>query len=227
MSREGDVSRKRRLTGPIAKVEWYARSRSFRFCKSDFKPHHGCQCLWRIEVELQVQKFKDILSETKKCDFSIPFPMGVFGTLRRGCGNHRLMHGGKFDAIKMAFLPNFVANGLWLYYSKGSAAPFEIYSYSKEEWNKMIPSVDRLEGFDPNDDRYHGYMRTLVWMHILPENYEHDLFATNKPQLSASRDLKIAENDWNKFEKVPCWIYSNTEANQKIKEDTGYPVIWG
>jgi hypothetical protein len=39
--KQGDVSRRRRLVGPDAKIAWYARSRARRFASSDFKPHHG------------------------------------------------------------------------------------------------------------------------------------------------------------------------------------------
>jgi hypothetical protein len=41
--KQGDVSRRRRLVGPAAKIAWYARCRARRFASSDFKPHHhGC-----------------------------------------------------------------------------------------------------------------------------------------------------------------------------------------
>ncbi len=38
--RQGDVSRRRRLVGPPAKVAWYAACRARRFACSDFRPHH-------------------------------------------------------------------------------------------------------------------------------------------------------------------------------------------
>jgi len=40
LHKTGDVSRKRRLIGPAAKLRWYARQRMIRFDRSDFQPHH-------------------------------------------------------------------------------------------------------------------------------------------------------------------------------------------
>jgi hypothetical protein len=41
--RQGDVSRRRRLVGPPAKVAWYAACRARRFAHSDFRQHHHGQ----------------------------------------------------------------------------------------------------------------------------------------------------------------------------------------
>lgn len=38
--KQGDVSRRRRLIGPPAKIAYYAMKRAIRFAASDFKQHH-------------------------------------------------------------------------------------------------------------------------------------------------------------------------------------------
>lgn len=153
----------------------------------------------------------------EKVDYSIAYPMAVFGTLRKNECNNHLMNNGNFHDWKIGFLPNFYCKSIWLNYRKGSSAPFEIFFYSQDEWNKIIKRVDRLEGFSPESKNNVGYLRTLVYIHILPSDYK------NFPSLSTRvRDLQIPENQWNDFEKIPCWVYSNDEANSQCN---GYPVI--
>ena len=40
INKKGDVSRRRRLVGPPAKIAWYAFCRALRFAVSDFRQHH-------------------------------------------------------------------------------------------------------------------------------------------------------------------------------------------
>src|SRR5436189_6451065 len=91
--------------------------------------------------------------------WDLPFPMGVFGTLRAGCRNHRLMRRIRVLAERLAFLPNFIARDIGLIYRQGSCAPFEIYFYDSGEWDKMIRPLDRLEDFQPGRSESAGYQR--------------------------------------------------------------------
>jgi hypothetical protein len=163
-------------------------------------------------------------------DFNLPFPMGVFGTLRENCGNHYLMKQVPYSAKKKAFMPNWYAQGLSIGFSKECCAPFEIYFYTPENWKKMIGRVDTLESFSPQraDSKTHGYFRTLANLHVLPDDFEHPLFnnfnTNESTQLYGVRDLKIPKETWNDFEKVPCWVYASQSQN---KACNGYPIIWG
>lgn len=158
--------------------------------------------------------------------FNIPFPMGVFGTLREGQYNHHLMRLGTFYKSQKAFMPNFVAEGLSLKAKAKATAPFEVYFYNREEWNKIIERVDALESFSPrmaglpgsDTWSYGGYYRTLSYLHILPDEY--DL----PTDLWGERNLGIPENEWEKYERIPCWVYSNRKNNSICN---GYPIIWG
>lgn len=175
--------------------------------------------------------------ESIKTRWFMPFPMGVFGTLRKNCGNDPLMHRGKVTAWTRAFLPHFVASGLTINCAEDATAPFEIYFYDKEEWDKMIPSVDRLEGFHPEyvkDDRPsewadYGYHRTLVWLSVLPDDFKHPLFPEGKERgvlWRNERNLEIGQASWKDYDRVPCWVYSNGRANRSVKQLEGNPVIW-
>lgn len=159
--------------------------------------------------------------------WQLPFPMGVFGTLRSGRGNNPLMHRGKVSEHHKAFMPHFYANGLTINFKRDCSAPFEIFCYEPEEWDKMIPSVDRLEGFHPDyaKEYDYGYYRTLAWLHVLPDDFSHKLF--ERADIFGFRDLAIPLEEWNKFERVPCWVYSNRQANEATKEAGVDTVIWG
>jgi gamma-glutamylcyclotransferase (GGCT)/AIG2-like uncharacterized protein YtfP len=166
-----------------------------------------------------------LLQNSPERDFDLPFPMGVFGTLRKGCGNDYLMRRGEVSLHRKAFMPHFLARGLSISFNNGSSAPFEIYCYTQDNWNKMIKGVDALEGFSPNRIEYHsyGYFRTLAWLHLLPEDFSHKLYEGK--WLGDSRDLKIPQEQWSQYDRVPCWVYSNKRGNEMAnKVDT---VIWG
>lgn len=160
--------------------------------------------------------------------WTLPFPMGVFGTLRESQCNNRRMHRGKVAAHFKAFMPHFVAHGLSISFKQGGCAPFEAFFYEQSEWDAMIPGVDSLEGFTPprnNEDtgRWWGYFRTLAWLHILPNDFDHELFSD--VDLGMLRDLNLKEDTWSQYERVPCWVYSSKKQNEAAK-DCG-TIIWG
>jgi gamma-glutamylcyclotransferase (GGCT)/AIG2-like uncharacterized protein YtfP len=208
------------------------------------KVHEWKQESWedRVKAFLQTEDTAD--------RFNWSFPMGVFGTLREGVGNNRLMHRATIAKHRMAFLPHFYAAGLSVGHRKNSTAPFEVFFYTPEEWRKMIYSVDCLESFSPKhahgrkDHNY--YYRTLVWLYLLPEgSKEHDVIIEGKdnsikleksfverwfpqgyPDLGEDRNMSIAPKDWSLFEKVPCWVYSNMRATTEVVKEENHPVIW-
>lgn len=162
-----------------------------------------------------------------------PFPMGVFGTLRQNCGNNYLMHRAPILGYARAFLSHFMAHSLTVSYAPESTCPFEIFFYDADGWKTMIPSVDRLEGFHPpqekeyNESYYgYGYHRTLAWLHVLPKDYTHELF-TNQT-LGRERNLRIKMADWKNYQKIPCWVYANMRSNKAVAENKkeSNPVIW-
>lgn len=224
MYKQGDVSRHRRLIGQPAKVAWYAYYRQMRFAISDFQPHHH-----GVTMSLLEEAVKILNSANPEMDerWWLPFPMAVFGTLREGHGNSRRMHVGKIGHHCKAFMPHFVASGLTLNFRKNSSAPFEIYCYESKEWDKMIPGVDNLESFSPSrsKDSMYGYYRTLAWIHILPDDFDNHYFKT--AILGEGRDLKLPTQEWEKYQRIPCWVYSNRASN-KLSRDAGIDtVIWG
>lgn len=231
MRREGDISRHRRLIGTDAKLTWYAYYRTVRFAESDFKCHHHGQKddpMNAAEANQLLEVFNNQKTNLEK--FSIPFPMGVFGTLREGKGNNHRMYNGKPCLHKRAFLPHFVAHGLSISFRKDSTAAFEVFFYAPNEWKKMIPGVDSLESFSPSQFKEDfkcewawGYHRTLAWLHLLPDDYDHPIY---HKELGGHRDLQIPVDQWNNFEKIPCWVYSSLNQNEIAKSESEC-IIWG
>lgn len=168
--------------------------------------------------------------------WGLPFPMGVFGTLRKGQWNTGLMNRAPYEKHMKAFMPHFIARGLSIFFRKDCSAPFEIFTYKPDNWKKMIPGVDSLEGFRPSrialkengrpeEENSYGYYRTLAWLRILPDDYEHDLYENGS--LGCDRDLKIPTSEWEKYERIPAWVYSNVASNTaSIKAETK-TIIWG
>ena len=179
--------------------------------------------------------------------WEVPFPMGVFGTLRAGWGNHPLMGtkvGAKPSKLNKtnrwyrpwskaqycqhfkAFMPHFTASGLTIHFSPDSSAVFEVYVYDPDNWKQMIPSVERLEGFSPGrESRGYGYHRTLTWLHLLPSNFSSPFFSESFGGRS-DRDLQLPVADWKNYPKLPCWVYSSLEENQRSFEGKKSPIIW-
>ena len=156
--------------------------------------------------------------------YSIPFPIGVFGTLRiipEDQGNASLMFRREPNFHCKAFLPHFTANGLSLEYKEGASAIFEVFFYDREDWKKVIIATDHLEGFCPDDGRPRHYQRTLVEMRLLPFNYAEALFNESiHPRgwtgFNPDRSLKIPEEEWFDYPGVPTWVYSNIETNLAV-----------
>jgi gamma-glutamylcyclotransferase (GGCT)/AIG2-like uncharacterized protein YtfP len=167
---------------------------------------------------------KQLLNSFTERNWNAPFPMGVFGTLRKDQWNTHRMEAGKYTLHCKAFMPHFIAKGLGIYFEKNASAPFEIFYYPQAEWDKMIPGVDALESFSPKREKGEfGYYRTLAWLHVLPDNFDHKLFKTKN--LDSYRNLEIPLEEWSQYERVPAWVYSSKSENAKaLQSDV---VIWG
>lgn len=179
-----------------------------------------------MEKEMDIVQYSSDLFEKfqQNKNYDYPFPMGVFGTLRKGHNNSRLM-GRNYFSHRYAFLPHFYARGLGVYHNQGSSGVFEIFSYSEEEFQRMIPSVDSLEGFSPKrGGSHHYYIRTLAKLKLLPEDFTHHFIEDNS--LQQIRDFKIPEEEWKNYPDVYCWIYSNETANKSSLNAGNTPVVW-
>lgn len=194
-------------------------------------------------LQAAVDRYK-VFGDSKN-QWSEPFPIGVFGTLRMGYGNSGLMGPAAdgsvqpesrawatyaerppFQSHHKAFMPNFSAQGLSIYHSPGSSAVFEVFTYEPDNWSGMIGPVDRLEGFNPGADKYRsGYFRTLVWLHILPDDYQHEFY--DGERWGGPRDLQIPQEQWKDYPRVPCWVYSSIHENElSLKNDKDSPILW-
>lgn len=170
------------------------------------------------------------------CRWNFPFPMGVFGTLRKGWANNYLMGGRvanhrlqpyRYKSHYKAFLPDFVASGLTIYYRPDASAPFEVFAYDRDQWEQMIVAVDSLEGFTPPDGGWH-YHRTLAFLRVLPANFDHPLFdpENHRARAQNERNLGIPVNDWHNYPSIPCWIYSGLAENLRALTSSRTPIIW-
>ena len=170
---------------------------------------------------------EDFQKQKSLARWDVPFPMGVFGTLRMGWGNNRLMRG--YSHMQRAFLPHFAPTGLHIDFVPGVAGMFEVYFYTPENWEKMIPSVDALEGFHPKENpKGWFYWRTLVNLRLLPEDFPEDQYGWRETSTSTRRVLDIPMEDWEKYPQTASWVYSSIEQNKicvkaKIDHD---PIIW-
>lgn len=194
-----------------------------------------------MEFDLLIKNANDLLNDFLESNddnekWQMPFPMGVFGTLRRRRGNDYLMgqlEGSEYSHARRdvshirwskAFLPHFYPSGLTLYHKQNATGPFEIYFFDPKNWNKMIPSVESLEGFRPCSKEHYGYHRTLVMLNVLPDNFKH-------PQRDSStrwnsHELEIPKDDWSKYPTVPAWVYSNCNANNSSLQSDDTSIIW-
>jgi hypothetical protein len=153
----------------------------------------------------------------------LPFPMGVFGTLRAGCRNHALMRAQPIAKQQRAFLPQFAAREIGLHFRPGASAPFEIYGYAADAWHALIPAVDELEEFRPGHIDPTVYHRTLAWLYLLPEPFDHPMY--DLAMLPHERDLQIDVQGSN-YDRLPCWIYSGIEQNRLAATRADSPIIW-
>ena len=156
--------------------------------------------------------------------WQMPFPMAVFGTLRAGFRNHHLMQLGRIAARQLAFLPHFRACQIDLVFHAGASAPFEIYFYEPADWQAVIDPVERLEGFSPHGPRTGSYHRSLAWLSLLPDEFQHAAYAP--AMLEAERDLELKPASWPQYDRVPCWIYSSIAQNERAREMPDSPIIW-
>lgn len=154
-----------------------------------------------------------------------PLPMAVFGTLRRGNYNNRLMYG--YHKVERAYLPNFKAQGLSLAYSPGSSCPFEVFHYTPLQWKMMIPLVDSLESFHPVTGPRGCYTRTVAMLRILPDSFQHHLF--DEPNNYGDRSLGIPPGQIVSdltATSIPCWVYSSDRENARAIGTQGNPILW-
>jgi len=205
-----------------------------------------------IDAALQLLDGFDRSPAFVESNWSNPFPMGVFGTLRKGVGNDVLMgpqkgieeeaevvsnwrrHGsGEYSIHAKAFMPHFNAQGLAIHFAEEASCPFEIYFYEPDEWAKMIGAVDGLEGFHAEYavgdlDHPYGYFRTLAWLHVLPDDFENGRFSWDRGggYRGAARDLKLPQSEWQNYPRVPCWVYSSIDENRRSLVVDDSPVIW-
>lgn len=156
--------------------------------------------------------------------WNLPFPLAVFGTLRRGFANHHLMQRGRIQAERRALLPHFVARDLELFFHAGASAPCEVFFYAPDQWQRVIGPVDELEEFVPGQVQAIGYHRTLAWLRLVPDGFRHPLFETT--ELAHERNLAIQRSQWEEYEQVPCWVYANVRANQQAGTMIDSPIIW-
>lgn len=189
------------------------------------------------QAQTLLEGFDKLSNEEKwKC----PFPMGVFGTLRKGNGNAYLMgrpEGSKeensprfrnhtYRSWHKAFLPDFHAIGLSIKHEVDDSAVFEVYTYEPDQWKEMIPSVDALEGFSPGHQRLpYSYWRTLVMMRILPDDFEHEAFESGLAW-GKKRVLDIPRTEWEQYQSIPCWVYSSSSQNDAARSRQDHPIIW-
>lgn len=190
--------------------------------------------------------------ETSLDKWSIPFSMGVFGTLRLNWGNTYLMgvqeglsaeqkvkarRSWRYDENlsycykqhHKAFLPHFYASGLSISCKEGCSAVFEIFTYDAENWKKMIENVDHLESFNPRSRKTyeHGYFRTLVNLRVLPADFESDFYKEDfYHHRSDTRSFDIPQEKWNDYETMPCWVYSSIAQNKACEKLKDSPIIW-
>jgi gamma-glutamylcyclotransferase (GGCT)/AIG2-like uncharacterized protein YtfP len=166
----------------------------------------------------------DALSRPER--FRVRFPVGVFGTLRRGQSNAALMTG--FQTWHKGYLPHFVARGYRLFHRRGSAAPFEVYTFAEADWPAVMARLDALEEFTPEGEGAGDYHRTLMEVSLLPEGFAHPLFdaAGHITPDSPERDLGNPAGIGGVAGRVTCWVYSSVGENGRSVEYEDSPVLW-
>jgi len=155
--------------------------------------------------------------------WSLPFPLAVYGTLRQGFRNHHLMQRGPITHHCRAFLPHFFARDIELFFRQESTCPFEIFVYEPAAWRAVMPPIEQLEEFIPGRIMEGGYHRTLAWLSVLPDDYQHPAFSSELP---AERDLRIETEQWQLYVRVPCWVYLSVPQNRLAAGVAESPIIW-
>ena len=91
-------------------------------------------------------------------------PFFVYGTLRRGQGNHRVVEA-DLEGVRDARLVGHVLYGYGLPYiaacgDPGSTVAGDLLLVAPARYERALQKLDRLEGYDP--PRYAMYVRTRV-----------------------------------------------------------------
>ena len=162
-------------------------------------------------------------SGSQSIHYYMPFPIGVFGTLRKDQGNSQIMYARDPTLCCKAFLPNITTNGITLEFQEGASAAFEVFFYEPKNWMKVIEKTDYLEGFMPELPAY--YQRTLAVLRILPDDYENNLF-NQSIDLNPNRSLEIPKETWLDYPSMPTWIYSNVDCNTIVQNSNFNPIKW-
>jgi len=157
-----------------------------------------------------IKKTWEMYFQCRPLNYFLPFPIGVFGTLRDNECNNPLMLYKNPQLHCKAFLPHFVARDITLEYQEGASAPFEIFFYKKSDFQKIILRVDQLEGFSPPENTLNWYQRTLVELRILPNDYDR---VFDQGLRLNERNLEIPEQEWDDFPICLAWAYSDVKAN--------------
>lgn len=171
--------------------------------------------------------------------YSDHHPVAVFGTLRLGCSNHSTMNGvmrwepkadkapQQWHKRRLGFLRHYVARDIDLHFQEGASCPFEVFYYSHDKLAAVMPTIDRLESFDPERGPRSAYVRTLMEVHLLPDDFQHELFPTDQPPyLRNERNLKIDPATFEQYPVVECWVYGSKTANAKAAELKDSPIVW-
>lgn len=170
------------------------------------------------------EKFENF-GEDYHVNYATSFPIAVFGTLRQipqDQGNLHRMLVCEPIGHKKAFIPHVLPSGIWVDFKEGASGIFEVFFYDEEDYSVVIKGVDRLEGFTP--DHHYGYHRTLLNAYLLPDDYSEKLF--NRGIRWENRTLEIPEDEWELFETVPAWAYSNAKTNAGLENVENSPLLW-
>lgn len=162
--------------------------------------------------------------------YDLNFPIAVFGTLRilpNGQGNHHRMTNHDYEFHSKGFSPHISPSGIWVDYKENCSGVVEVFSYDDENFNNAIGPIDSLEGFYYGKN--YGYYRTLVNIHLLPENEY--LLEFSKGIRWEDRDLQIPIKEWKDYNSIPCWIYTSIKLNNELEKNkemlfNGSPIVW-
>lgn len=195
-----------------------------------------------VSLNSLYEDFKKVPDDEVIKKYSFPFPIAVFGTLRKipqSCGNTRRMYQVSEPIHhSKAILPHIAPIGLHVDFIKGAAGVGEVYFYNPEVWSKVIVPIDNLEGFSPGRGGY-GYLRTLIKVYLLPDDFANDEFnrgisfgySSNISYEHRNRDAHrvMPVKEWDKFPFVHAWIYSNNSCNEDINKNLtvdANPILW-
>ena len=175
-----------------------------------------------MNYQAEFEKFGD----DYHANYETSFPIAVFGTLRQipsDQGNLNRMLTREPVGHRKAFIPHMLPSGIWVEFEEGASGIFEVFFYDKKDFAAVIKSVDALEGFSP--DHHYGYHRTLLNARLLPDDHSNKLFKRGIRNFD-NRSLNIPKDEWEDFETVPAWAYSNIATNNSLAEMDNSPLLW-